>query len=72
MNPALRRQLRDLDRALLALLDERADCSRPFRATIPDAPRRRDSCVATHSRRTFAAVDEGCAESAGTRIEGER
>ncbi len=74
MNPALRHQLRSLDRALLALLDERArllcavEASDPGRnAAIDDMLRRRDSAQGTSFPpagvdEVFRAVDRHCAE----------
>ena len=70
MNPAQRRQLRDLDKTLLALLDERAR----LLATVPredpgrsagveDLLRRHDGPFAPELvAEVFAAVDRGCTE----------
>jgi chorismate mutase len=71
MNPALRRQLLDLDRALLALLDERArllalvPADDPGRgAGVEDLLRRHDGPFpAPAIEDVFAAVDRGCSES---------
>ncbi len=70
MNPALRRQLRDLDRALLALLDERLR----LLATVPVDDPGRSAGVEDLLRRhegpfparaiedVFGAIDRGCRE----------
>lgn len=71
MNPALRRQLRDLDRAVLALLDERARLlaavpgDDPGRAAgVEDLLRRHEGPFPAQAiEDVFAAVDRGCAES---------
>jgi chorismate mutase len=71
MIPALRRQLRDLDRAVLALLDERARLltaipgDDPGReAGVEDLLRRHDGPFpAAAIAEVFAAVDRGCAEA---------
>jgi hypothetical protein len=72
MNPCSRHQLNELDRALLALLDERArlisasapSASAPPGATtaaLDDLLRRRDGPTGTDAvRRFFAAIDEAC------------
>ncbi len=70
MNPALRRQLRDLDRALLALLDERARLlatvpgDDPGRAAgVEDLLRRHDGPFPAQGiAEVFSAVDRGCKE----------
>jgi len=68
MNPALQNQLRHLDRAILALLDERArllaNVARedPLRASAVDDMLRRHSGphAADAVRDVFAAVDRAC------------
>jgi len=68
MNPALRRQLRDLDRALLALLDERARllavvaADDPGRAAgVEDLLRRHDGPFPARAiEDVFGAIDRGC------------
>jgi hypothetical protein len=77
MNPALRRQLRDLDRALLALLDERTRLlaavpgDDPGRAAgVEDLLRRHDGPFPARAvEAVFAAVDRGCAEPSRDREE---
>jgi len=77
MNPALRRQLRDLDRALLALLDERArllaavTADDPGRAAgVEDLLRRHDGPFPARAiEDVFAAVDRGCEELSRERKE---
>jgi hypothetical protein len=69
MNPSLRAQLRDLDRALLALLDERArllsdvEAGDPGRAAaIEDMQRRHDGPFsAAGIVSVFRAIDAHCA-----------
>ena len=69
MNPALQNQMRHLDRAILALLDERArllaNVARedPLRASAVDDMLRRHSgpLAADAARDVFAAVDRACA-----------
>lgn len=66
MNPALRNQLLTLDRALLALLDERARlvleiAPAPAAAALDDLLRRHDGPVPAGAvREFFAAVDRAC------------
>jgi chorismate mutase len=68
MNPATRAQLRSLDLALLALLDERArllsavDAGDPGRAAgIDDMLRRHEGPFAAESiTAVFSAIDEHC------------
>jgi chorismate mutase len=68
MNPALRNQLRHLDRAILALLDERARLlanvahEDALRASAVDDMLRRHSgpLAADAVRDVFAAVDRAC------------
>jgi hypothetical protein len=77
MNPALRRQLRDLDRALLALLDERLRLLEPVpgddpgrTAGVEDLLRRHDGPFPARAiEDVFAAVDRGCSETARDRGE---
>ena len=69
MNPALRNQLRHLDRAVLALLDERArllanvardDALRA--SAVDDMLRRHSGALSADAvRDVFAAVDRACA-----------
>jgi hypothetical protein len=74
MNPALRHQLRHLDGAILALLDERARLlvqasgSDPLRAApVGDLLRRHTGPFPAHGvTEVFAAIDRHCA---GFRIE---
>lgn len=69
MKPAARNQLRDLDRALLALCDERARLlsevpqDDPGRAAaVEDMLRRHDGPTSAEAvREIFAAVDRHCA-----------
>lgn len=69
MNPALQNQLRHLDRAILALLDERArlladvEHGEAARATAVDDMLRRHSgpLAADAVRDVFRAVDRACA-----------
>lgn len=69
MKPAVRNQLRNLDRALLALLDERARllsevaCNDAGRAAAVDDMLRRHAgpTSADALREIFAAVDRHCA-----------
>jgi hypothetical protein len=63
MNPCLRHQLNHLDRALLALLDERARlvADLPQRAAIDDLLRRRSGPVDARAVRAFfESVDAAC------------
>ena len=69
MNPSFRYHLLHLDRALLALLDERArlvaSCETPAsaRPAVEDLMRRRDGPVGADSVRAFfEAVDAACCE----------
>lgn len=75
MKPAARNQLRNLDRALLALCDERArllsevPAADPGRAAaVEDMLRRHDGPTPPEAvREIFAAVDRHCARFASDR-----
>jgi chorismate mutase len=68
MNPALRNQLLHLDRAILALIDERArllqqvSSDDPLRASaVDDMLRRHEGQFPAHSvRDVFATIDRAC------------
>jgi hypothetical protein len=64
MNPALRTHLRALDRALLALADERARllADDPAEASLEDLLRRYDGPLPVEAvRELFAALERACA-----------